>query len=85
MRGNKIVEIKSANFNKGAEARRLLEKGPYDFILAIGDDVTDEDLFAALPAEAVTVKVGQFSDAARYAILVQHRVRAFLAALAAGA
>jgi trehalose 6-phosphate synthase/phosphatase len=83
IRGNKIVEIKPANFNKGTEARRLLEKASYDFILAIGDDVTDEDMFAALPAEAVTIKVGQFSDAARYSILVQHRVPAFLALLAA--
>ena len=82
MRGNKIVEIKPAGFNKGTEARRLLEKGPYDFILAMGDDVTDEDMFAALPPESVTVKVGQFSDSARYAIPAQSRVHAFLAALA---
>ena len=37
-----------------------------DFILAIGDDWTDEDLFRALPPTAYSVRVGLANTAARY-------------------
>jgi trehalose 6-phosphate synthase/phosphatase len=37
-----------------------------DFVLAIGDDWTDEDLFRALPPSAFTVRVGPASTAARF-------------------
>ncbi|MGH7237895.1 MAG: trehalose-phosphatase, partial [Candidatus Saccharimonadales bacterium] len=40
--GNKILEIKHPSLNKGAVARDWLKTKP-DFILAIGDDYTDED------------------------------------------
>ncbi|MDD4846583.1 MAG: bifunctional alpha,alpha-trehalose-phosphate synthase (UDP-forming)/trehalose-phosphatase, partial [Petrimonas sp.] len=69
--GNKIVEIKSPDFNKGSEVKRLLGKNNYDFILAIGDDTTDEDMFHALPPGGVSIKVGHFSPTAKYRIPVQ--------------
>ncbi|MFX5626641.1 trehalose-phosphatase, partial [Acinetobacter baumannii] len=48
--GNKVVEIKSAGVNKGKAAQHWLDQEPdWDFILAMGDDWTDEDLFAAMP------------------------------------
>lgn len=78
MKGNKIVEIKHYEVTKGAEASRLTGKSDYDFILAVGDDVTDEDMFQALPREAVTVKVGKNSAAAGYNIPTQPQVLAFL-------
>lgn len=81
MRGNKIVEIKSSDFTKGTEIKRLLEKESYDFILAIGDDTTDDDMFAALPPEAVSIKVGQFSAGAKYCIPYQSQVLPFLTGL----
>jgi trehalose-6-phosphatase len=37
-----------------------------DFILAIGDDWTDEDLFRSLPSTAYSVRVGLANTAARY-------------------
>jgi hypothetical protein len=37
-----------------------------DFILAAGDDVTDEDLFAQLPASAWTIHVGRNRSRAKY-------------------
>ena len=58
MEGNKVLEIKAAGINKGNAAARWLAKYPADFILALGDDRTDEDTFRALPAEAYTVRVG---------------------------
>ena len=82
MKGNKIVEIKPAEYNKGAEIRRRLALRDYDFLMAMGDDTTDEDMFKALPADAFTIKVGQVSDSARYMIPVQNRVLPFLSTLA---
>ncbi|MCD8349348.1 MAG: bifunctional alpha,alpha-trehalose-phosphate synthase (UDP-forming)/trehalose-phosphatase [Planctomycetaceae bacterium] len=81
MRGKKIVEIKVPEFNKGQEIRRLLDGGPYDFILAMGDDVTDEDMFSALDCTAITIKVGRFSDTASYCIPRQKDVYPFIARL----
>ncbi|MDR2726437.1 MAG: bifunctional alpha,alpha-trehalose-phosphate synthase (UDP-forming)/trehalose-phosphatase [Deltaproteobacteria bacterium] len=81
MRGDKIIEIKPTEYHKGIEARRRLEQADYDFILAIGDDTTDEDMFTALPPEAVTIKIGRFSDTAKYLLPAQSRVMPFLQAL----
>jgi trehalose 6-phosphate synthase/phosphatase len=78
MRGNKILEIKSPKFNKGSEARRLLEQENYDFILAMGDDTTDEDTFRELPANAFTIKIGNFSQQARYNLRSQSGTLRFL-------
>ena len=68
MKGNKIVEIKSGEFNKGSEALRLMNQSEYDFVMAIGVDTTDEEMFMALPDTAITIKVGDPSNAARYNI-----------------
>ncbi|HEY3369609.1 MAG TPA: bifunctional alpha,alpha-trehalose-phosphate synthase (UDP-forming)/trehalose-phosphatase [Prolixibacteraceae bacterium] len=68
VRGNKVVEVKSMGHNKGTEALRLLGKDSYDFVMALGDDVTDEDMFQALPEEAVTIKVGSVSAFARFSM-----------------
>lgn len=68
LRGNKVVEIKASDRNKGTEVLRLINRHPYDFILAAGDDVTDEDMFRALPPEAITIRVGDFSQTARYSL-----------------
>ncbi|WP_036872322.1 bifunctional alpha,alpha-trehalose-phosphate synthase (UDP-forming)/trehalose-phosphatase [Hoylesella buccalis] len=78
MRGNKIVEVKPAEYSKGSEVQRILNQRSYDFILAIGDDVTDEDMFRALPEKAVTIKVGYACDDARYNLLEQKDVLPFL-------
>jgi trehalose-phosphatase/alpha,alpha-trehalose-phosphate synthase [UDP-forming] len=75
--GNKIVEIKPPDFNKGSEVQRRLERHEYDFVLAIGDDTTDEDMFRALPPEGVSIKVGNFSAAAKYRIPLQSAVIPF--------
>ncbi|GAB3316845.1 bifunctional alpha,alpha-trehalose-phosphate synthase (UDP-forming)/trehalose-phosphatase [Larkinella ripae] len=57
--GNCVVEIKSTETDKGKVAKQLSLARPYDFVLAIGDDRTDEDMFSALTLEnQYTVKVG---------------------------
>lgn len=78
MQGNKIVEIKSPHYSKGSEAKRILQNESYDFILAMGDDTTDEDTFRELPPEAFTIKVGSISDVARYCLCSQSEAIPFL-------
>ena len=58
--GNKVVEIKKSGIDKGKGAQYLLNKQDYDFILAVGDDKTDEDMFHVLANNnhAFTIKVG---------------------------
>lgn len=68
VRGNKVVEVKSIGFNKGTEALRLLGDNNYDFVMAMGDDITDDDMFHALSDEAITIKVGSISDIARFSL-----------------
>lgn len=82
MKGNKILELKSKDFNKGTEAQRLLNKDNYDFIMAIGDDTTDEEMFMALPPEAITIKVGKNSKVAGFNLPTQPQTLQFLAQLA---
>jgi trehalose 6-phosphate synthase/phosphatase len=42
--------------------------GAYDFILAIGDDTTDEDLFKVLPPSAISIRVGVTGTHAQFNI-----------------
>jgi trehalose 6-phosphate synthase/phosphatase len=58
--GNKVVEIMAQEIGKGKAVEKLLEKEEYDFILSIGDDTTDEEIFELLlPNDnAFTIKVG---------------------------
>lgn len=69
MRGDKIVEVKPSEYTKGSAIRNFFNPGDYDFILAAGDDTTDEDMFDALPDGAVTIKVGKPSEKSRYTVL----------------
>jgi trehalose 6-phosphate synthase/phosphatase len=58
MEGSKVIEVRNAGVNKGQAALHWMGRNRWDFILAIGDDNTDEDLFAAVPEGAYTCKVG---------------------------
>lgn len=63
--GSKILEIKDPGINKGNAVRRWLRR-EHDFVLVVGDDFTDEDMFAAVPASATTIKVGRGRTIANY-------------------
>jgi trehalose 6-phosphate synthase/phosphatase len=56
--GNKVLEVRDANINKGIIVKKWLNKKPWDFILCAGDDITDEDMFAVMPEETFSIKVG---------------------------
>ncbi len=78
LRGNKVVEIKSVEANKGKSAMHHISQKDYDFALAVGDDTTDEDMFVALADKAYTIKVGSNMSAARYFLNDVPDVRRFL-------
>ena len=80
MEGNKVVEIKAGGVNKGMAALRFLNNEDYDFIMAIGDDWTDEYMFRKLPESAITIKVGLKNTAAHYKVESVSSVRALLKA-----
>jgi trehalose 6-phosphate synthase/phosphatase len=72
--GNKVIEVRISGVDKGSVAKKFLEDGDYDFILAVGDDKTDEDMFKALADKAVTVKIGTGHTAAQYNLSDQGEV-----------
>ena len=75
MRGNKVIEIKTTGVDKGVEATRLMSADNYDFVMAMGDDITDEDMFHVMPDDAITIKVGSISDHARFSLLQLNTVK----------
>ncbi len=68
LQGSKVLEVRPAGINKGAAVRRILEaEGREDaFLLAAGDDHTDEFMFRRMPEQAWTVLVGNRETAARW-------------------
>jgi len=64
--GSKILEIRQLGVNKGRAAERWLEKEPWDFVAAAGDDYTDEEMFAVMPQDAYSIKVGIGISKARF-------------------
>ena len=82
MMGDKVLEIMDSRVSKGVAILHLLKGRRYDFILAIGDDRTDEAMFEALPEHSVTVKVGRPPSFARYRIVDQASVLPFLQEMA---
>tara|TARA_E500000331_G_scaffold344409_1_gene380614 strand:- start:498 stop:2675 length:2178 start_codon:yes stop_codon:yes gene_type:complete len=76
LEGDMIVEIKNSEINKGKAAQKLMEIYPEaDFILALGDDFTDEDTFKAMPEEAYTIKVGTSASEAKFSVNSYKEVR----------
>ncbi len=80
--GNKVVEVRYAWANKGEVAAHLAARfRRKSFVLAIGDDRTDEDLFGSLPRSAWTIRVGTGSTTARFRLSGPQEVRALLRTL----
>jgi len=84
LEGSKVVEVKNAGVNKGRAALRWISKKTWDFILAVGDDLTDEDVFKVLPATAWSIKVRFSASAARFNLTSPSQVRALLEEMLGG-
>jgi trehalose 6-phosphate synthase/phosphatase len=76
--GEKVVEIRAHGINKGRIVPAIQSRLPNALIVAIGDDRTDEDLFAALPPEAIAVHVGTLNSRAGLRLTGVRQVRALL-------
>jgi trehalose 6-phosphate synthase/phosphatase len=76
--GDKVLEVKNMDINKGKAALTLTEGKDYDFVIAFGDDYTDEDIFKALPDSAITIKVGSNLSAAKFYLRNPLEVRKLL-------
>jgi len=76
--GDKVLEVKNMDINKGKAALTLTEGKDYDFVIAFGDDYTDEDIFKALPESAITIKVGSNISAAKFYLRNPQEVRKLL-------
>jgi len=84
--GHKIVEVSYKKVNKGLVLDRICKERsqagrPFKAVLAVGDDKTDEFMFAAAPKDALTVKVGPGDTQARFRIESPAAVRDFLRSL----
>jgi trehalose 6-phosphate synthase/phosphatase len=79
--GDKVIEVKNSEVNKGKATMEILHGREYDYILAIGDDHTDEDIFKALPNSAISIKVGSNVSAAQYYVNGFQDVRSLLESL----
>lgn len=64
--GQKVIEVKPRSMHKGAIVTELLSQEKWDFILSIGDDYTDEDMFRTLPDRAYTIHIGSGNTDAKY-------------------
>jgi trehalose 6-phosphate synthase/phosphatase len=78
--GKKIVEVKLKGINKGAAIKQFLMAAKYDFILAVGDDYTDEAMFQELAAvnNSFTIKVGDDASLAQYNLYTPQMVVSLL-------
>lgn len=66
LQGSKVIEIRNSGVNKGTAGLYWKSKNSFDFIMAIGDDWTDEDLFKVLPDTAYSIKVGMTPSHAKF-------------------
>lgn len=60
IQGDKVIEVISNSVGKGIATEYILKRKTYDYILSIGDDTSDEEMFEVLKNTDVahTVKVG---------------------------
>lgn len=78
--GNRIIEAKLNGIDKGMITEKIVHESDYDFILACGDDKTDEDMFRSLVhnEKAYTIKVGSTASFAKYNVLTPYMLNELL-------
>ena len=80
--GSKILEIRNVGVNKGRAAEFWIADRDWDFLLAVGDDYTDEEMFAVMPDEAYSIRVGLSISKARFNVDTPNEIRSLLRELA---
>jgi trehalose 6-phosphate synthase/phosphatase len=80
--GNKVVEVKPVQANKGEALRHLFDFNQYDCCICIGDDKTDEDMFEVVNFNGgITMKVGKGYSVAQFRLDGVTHVLSFLSQL----
>ncbi len=82
LQGNKVLEVKNPKISKGNAIGGWLNRD-YPFILAMGDDTTDESMFRALPAHSYSIKVGRGRTSAKLRLASSEQVLRLLGDLSA--
>ncbi len=72
--GNKVVEVRSMQADKGSAVQWVCQQLSPDLVIAFGDDATDEDMFEKLSGRAITIKVGTGVTKALYCLPCQEHV-----------
>jgi trehalose 6-phosphate synthase/phosphatase len=82
--GEKTVEVRPHGVHKGLIVDRALARSdhPGALVLAMGDDRTDEDLFAAVPEHGISVHVGASASRAALRLANPASARQMLDAIA---
>ena len=75
-----MIEVKHINANKGICVSSMIQKmhSTENFYVAIGDDVTDEDMFEGIKEHGLAIKVGKGNTAAQARFSTQKDVLQFL-------
>jgi trehalose 6-phosphate synthase/phosphatase len=68
LKGSKVIEVRNSGINKGTAALDWINLPDLEFIFAVGDDNTDEDLFRILPPAAYSIRIGIQRSQARFNI-----------------
>ena len=63
---SKSIEVRNVGIDKGMAAKLLLYEKTVDFVLAVGDDLADEELFKVLPEKSYSIKVGLAKSYAKF-------------------
>lgn len=72
--GNKVIEVRQIGIDKGTTASNIIKQLAPGFVLCMGDDTTDEDMFRTLRDNAFTIKIGRGTTAAQYSLWSQEEV-----------
>ncbi|MFW6020144.1 MAG: bifunctional alpha,alpha-trehalose-phosphate synthase (UDP-forming)/trehalose-phosphatase [Bacteroidales bacterium] len=76
--GKKVLEVKQSIINKGLTAEMLMHQKDYDFVLAMGDDWADENIFRIINDQGISVKIGMEQTQANYFLETTESVLHFL-------
>jgi trehalose 6-phosphate synthase/phosphatase len=79
LEGKKVIEVRLRGVTKAVVAHHIADRARGGTaVVVFGDDRTDEDLFSAVPKDAITIAVGPSLQGAAYAVDGPKDVRALL-------
>lgn len=76
-----IAEIQQTVVSKGMALWHWLSTTDYDFLLCAGNDSSDEEVFAVMPPQTYSIKVGYGRTAGRWVVESPEQLRALLTVL----